>query len=480
MVRAIVVGSGPNGLAAAVTLAMAGVEVNVLEASDHIGGGTRSSELTVPGLIHDDCSGFHPLALGTPFAELASLEDYGLQWAWPHIQFSHPLPGGSGGAVLRSLPGTVEGLGRDGRRWDWIFGPIVDHFEQITADFMQPLARTPSHPLHLARFGIRSAMPTSTLAAAFSETVTRALFAGLAAHAMRPFSAPFSAAIGTALGAAAHVHGWPVAVGGSSRISDAMVAALKSRGGTVTTNHVVRSHADIGEADIVMLDVAPAAAVAIMGETLPARVRRALLAYRHGPAAYKVDFAVDGSVPWEHRPSGLAGTVHLGGSFEQIRHAERDVARGKMPREPFILVGQQFIADPSRSHAGLNPVYAYAHVPAGYDGDATEAIESGIERYAPGFRDRIVAKSVRSTSDLAAHNPNYVGGDIVTGLNSARQLMFRPRVAVDPYWLGRRGVYLCSAATPPGAGAHGMCGFNAARSALRRHGVIPMRRQSVT
>jgi len=468
MTTAVVVGSGPNGLAAAITLAKAGVEVTVLEAAGTVGGGTRSSELTLPGLIHDECSGFHPLAVDTPFSREVDLQAHGLRWRWPEVQYSHPLDGGRGAASLRSVADTAALLGRDGRPWERVFGPLAEKFDQITADFLRPMLHVPAHPLALTRFGLLSSLPASLLASGWSTPEARALYAGVAAHAMRPLSSPMSSAIGVALGTAAHAYGWPVAEGGSWAISTAMVAALEGFGGKVITDTHVRSLDDLGNPDVVMLDVAPAAAVSIVGERMPGRVRRALTRYRHGPGVFKVEFAVDGEVPWRHEASRRAGTVHVAGSFEEVAVAERDVARGIMPQRPFVLVGQQYLADPTRSKEGRNPLYAYAHVPAGYDGDATAAIEDQIERFAPGFKDRILARHVRSTAQMQAHNANYIGGDVVTGANTARQLVFRPRVALDPYALGTPGVYLCSAATPPGAGAHGMCGYNAAKAALAK------------
>ena len=460
------VGSGPNGLAAALTLAAVGLQVTVLEAGGVLGGGARSAELTLPGLIHDECSAVHPLSVDTAFSRAFDLGRHGLRWRWPPVQFAHPLDGGRGAASVRSVAATAASLGADGSSWRRVFGPLTERFDDIAADFLQPMLRAPSHPLAMARFGMLGSLPASALARIWSGDEARALYGGTAAHAMRDLRTPLSSAIGVALATAAHAYGWPVAEGGSGAISRAMIAALVELGATLSTGVRVNSLNELGPADVVMLDVAPAAAVRIAGDRMPARVGRALSRYRHGPAAFKVDFAVEGELPWLHDASRAAGTVHLGGTFEEIAAAERDVARGRMPARPFVLVAQQFVADPTRSAGALRPLYAYAHVPAGYSGDATAAIEAQIERFAPGFRERIVARSVRSTATLAAENPNYVGGDVTTGANTPRQLIFRPRVAINPYATGIPGVFLCSAATPPGAGAHGMCGYNAARSAL--------------
>jgi phytoene dehydrogenase-like protein len=468
MTSAVVVGSGPSGLAAALTLAKAGLEVKVFEAADTPGGGTRSSELTLPGLIHDECSGFHPLAVDTPFSREFNLAAHGLTWRWPDVQYSHPLDGGRGAASVRSVDLTAARLGTDAERWRRIFGPLTDRFDLITADFLRPMLHVPEHPLALARFGLLSGMSTAVLARVWSTPQAQALFAGVAAHAMRPLSAPMSAAIGVALATAAHAYGWPVAEGGSAAISRAMIAALEECGGKVVTGIRVETLSELDSPDVVMLDVAPGAAVRLAGERMPAGIRRALTRYRHGPGVFKVEYAIDGDVPWQHVPSRSAGTVHVIGGYAEVALAERQVARGQLPARPFVLVGQQYLADPTRSRGSHHPLYAYAHVPANFTGDASAAIEAQIERFAPGFGERILARHVRTTTQMQLHNPNYVGGDVVTGANTARQLVFRPRVSRNPYSLGVPGVYLCSAATPPGAGAHGMCGYNAARAALQQ------------
>lgn len=467
MTRAVVVGSGPNGLAAAITLADRGMDVVVLEAADTPGGGTRSSELTLPGLLHDECSAAHPLAVDNPFMRRFDLAAHGLRWRWPEVQYAHPLDGGGGAAAYRSVAETASGLGRDGGGWRSLFGPLAEGFDGLAVDALRPVLHVPRHPLQMARLGVWSARPSGLLARRWRTPEAQALWAGVAAHAFRPFTSPMSSAIGVVLGAAAHRHGWPVAEGGSAAISRAMVSLLESLGGRVETGVRVDSLRDLDAHEVVMLDVAPSAAVRIAGDRLPHRVARALSRYRHGPGVFKVDFAVAGGIPWQHDLSRRAGTVHVGGALRDIASAEAQVSRGAMPERPFVLVCQQYVADPTRSHGDIHPVYAYAHVPAGYIGDATDLIEAQIERFAPGFRDRILARHRRSTTDMEAHNANYVGGDVVTGSNDAVQLLFRPRITLDAYATGVPGVYLCSAATPPGAGAHGMCGYNAAASALR-------------
>lgn len=466
MPSAIIVGSGPNGLAAAVTLAADGVDVTVLEASDSIGGGTRSGELTSPGLLHDQCSGFHPLAVDTGFSRQFDLTAHGLRWAHPEVQYSHPLDGGRGAAVWRSVDRTAAELGGDAASYRRMFGALTERFPQIAEEFLQPLLHVPHHPLILARFGAYAALPAGVLARRWHTEEARALFGGVAAHAFRPLGSVMSSAIGVALGTAAHRFGWPVAVGGSASIASAMAALLIESGGRIETGVTVRDRRELSGADIVMLDTSPSAAADILADVLPGRVARAYRRFRHGPAAFQVAFAVEGGIPWSHEPSRSAGTVHACGDFAEIAAAEKQVARGEMPERPFILVGQQSVADPGRAQDGVHPVDTYAHVPAGWTGDATQTIIDQIERFAPGFRDRVRAVHTRSTREIAEHNPNYVGGDIVTGANDPLQLVFRPRVALDPYSTGVPGIYICSAAAPPGAGAHGMAGWNAARSAL--------------
>ena len=464
MTRAVVVGSGPNGLLAAAWLARAGLDVTVLEAADTIGGGTRSSEYLMPGLLHDHCSAAHPMAIASPAFQALQLP--GIVWKRADVECAHPLDDGTAGALLRSFDDTEQALGDDGRRWRQVFEPIADRFDHLFADVSQPLIRVPSHPVTLARFGLRAAMPATTLARVWRTPQARALWTGVAAHAFWRLDRPLTSAIGFALAAGAHAHGWVVAEGGSQAIADALAADLERNGGTIETGACVRSFADLPDHDVLMLDVSPSAAASILGDRLPPRVAKAYRKFRHGPGAFKVDFAVEGDVPWAAEVARGAGTVHVGGSDTEVAAIELAVQRGAMPDRPFVLVGQQYLADPSRSAGGVNPLWTYAHVPQGYTGDATEAIIGQIERFAPGFRDRVVGTAVRSATELAVYNPNYVGGDIIGGAASLQQTMFRPRVAIDPYATGIPGTYLCSASTPPGAGAHGMCGANAATRAL--------------
>lgn len=467
MQDAIVVGAGPNGLAAAVVLAQQGVQVTVLEAAQEIGGGTRTSELTVPGLLHDHCSAVHPMGVGSPLLQSLDLARYGLEWAWPEIDLAHPLDGRRAAVFRRDLEATVAGLGVDGPAWRRLFGTFSRRFDDLGEDLLGPVVHVPKHPVLLAQFGRRALLPANLLARRWTTEEARALFAGVAAHALTPLTAPLSSAVGLALTTAGHRYGWPVARGGSRAITDALAALLAELGGRVETGVQVRSLSELPPTSAVLLDLAPGAVADLAGDRLPPRVARAYRRYRHGPGAFKVDLAVEGGVPWLHEACRAAGTVHVGGSFEEIASAERDINRGRMPERPFVLVAQQYLADPSRSAGDVHPVWAYAHVPAGWDGDATNVLLDQIERFAPGLRERIVGTAVRSPAELASYNANYVGGDVVTGANTPFQVTVRPRFALDPYSTGIPGVFLCSAATPPGAGVHGMCGYRAAQSALR-------------
>lgn len=466
MSTAVVVGSGPNGLAAAVALAAQGVEVTVLEAANDIGGGARSGEGIVPGLVHDHCSAFHPMAVGSAFLNGLGLDRYGLQWRWPEIDCAHPLDGGDAGLLRRSVHETAAGLGADGSRWRAAFGGPSSRFDALGEDIMGPLLSVPKHPLTLARFGAPTVLPASTLARVFRTRRARALFGGVAAHTFRPLHYPLTSAIGLGIITAGHHYGWPVAVGGSQSITNALASLLGDLGGKIETGVRIESASQLPPADVTMFDLAPTALADILGDRLPRRVARAFSRFRYGPGAFKVDFAVEGGVPWTNSHVGVAGTVHVCGDYAEIAESERDIHAGRMPERPFVLVGQQYLADPGRSAGNTHPVWTYAHVPQGYPGDATEAIIAQVERFAPGFRDRIVGTAVRSTTQMSVYNANYVGGDINTGAKDIRQLVFGPRTTLRPYQIGIPGMYICSAATPPGPGAHGMCGANAAQQAL--------------
>lgn len=473
MTKAVVVGSGPNGLAAAIRLAHAGLEVTVVEVHDRPGGGTRTSEATLPGVLHDDCAAFHPTGVASPYLASLKLERHGLRWLWPEIDLAHPLDDGRAGAVARGLDVTDRTLGPDAASWRRMFGPSLRHFDDLIEEVFQPVLHLPRHPVTLGRFGLRAGLPATWTVRRFRDEPAKALFMGVAAHAFGRLDTPLSSSVGLMLTAAAHAVGWPVAEGGTESIARALLAELADHGGKVITGVRVDSLEMLAELaggapEVVVLDTAPAGVLDILGDRLPGRVRRALTRYRYGPAAFKVDYAIEGDVPWTNEDCRRAGTLHLGGSAAQIAAVEAATVRGEMADRPFVLLGQQYLIDPRRSSATANPLYAYAHVPHGYTGDATEAITAQIERFAPGFRDRILAVSTRDPAAMEAYNPNYVGGDISAGANTARQIALRPRLAVNPYSLGVPGVYLCSSATPPGAGVHGMGGLHAAETALAR------------
>ena len=465
---AVVVGSGPNGLAAAVRLAEAGRSVVVLEAADVIGGGTRSAELTLPGYVHDVCAAVHALGVSSPAMSLETLGDHGLRWVWPEIPLAHPLDGGRAGVLHRSVDDTASGLGVDGRAWTRLFGPLVENWPRLLPQLLGPLLAVPRHPVAMARFGLNAVQPASRLARRFATEEAAALFGGCAAHAILPMSRPLTAAFGLMLAGSAHADGWPVAAGGSQAVADALAARLRELGGVVRTGVTVRSLAELPEHDIAMFDTNPAQLASIAGDALPARYRRRLRRFHHGPAAFKVDYALDGPVPWENEHCRKAGTIHAVGSFTELAAAEADVAAGRMPERPYVLVVQPTVFDPSRAPAGKHTLWAYAHVPHGYDGDATDAIERQIERFAPGFRDVVLARHVSGPAALEAYNANYVGGDIAGGAHTGLQLVFRPTVALRPYATPNPSLFLCSASTPPGAGVHGMCGVHAADRALQR------------
>ncbi|EOM76255.1 NAD(P)/FAD-dependent oxidoreductase [Rhodococcus rhodnii] len=467
MSTAVVVGSGPNGLAAAVHLARSGVAVTVLEAAETIGGGARSTEATLPGLVHDHCSAMHPLATASPFLRTLDLARHGLRWRTAEVDCAHPFDDAPPALLYRSIAATARGLGPDGSRWRRLVGPAAADLDRLAPEILRPVLHVPRHPVSLARFGIRALTPAAVTATVLRTERARGLFGGLAAHGFAPTTALASGAAGLAIAAAGHRHGWPVAEGGSGALVAALVAELRAAGGRIETGRRIRDRRELPPADVVLLDTAPTAAAEIYGDALPRRIARAMRAWRPGPAAFRVDYAVASGVPWTDRDLARAGTVHLGGTFAEIAGTLRSTARGVMPERPFVLVGQQYVADPTRSHGDAHPLYAYAHVPTGYDGDATEAVTAQIERFAPGFRERVLAVRTTAPAELERENPALVGGDIVGGATAGLRTLVRPRLALDPYSLGVPGAYLCSASTPPGAGTHGMCGFNAAESALR-------------
>ena len=469
MTTGTVVGGGPNGLAAAITLARAGVDTTLLEAGDTVGGGLRSFEAIVPGLVHDHCAAIHPMAVGSPFLATVDLARRGLRWRSAELECVHPLDDGTAGVLRRTVGDTAEGLGPDGAAWRALFGRPVRNFDKIGPSMLGPLLRVPRHPVALAGFGAPTPLPAAALARVFRTPQARGLWGGVAAHAFRPLHEPMSSAIGKGMLTAGHAFGWQVAEGGSGAIAAALLSEFEDLGGRVETGVRVTA-ANLPASDVTLFDLDPRQVAAVLGDRLPARVRRTFGRFRYGPGAFKVDFAVQGGVPWANPDARRSSTVHLGGEFAEIAATEKAIAAGRMPERPFVLVGQQYLADPSRSVGDVHPVWSYAHVPSGYAGDATEAIIAQIERFAPGFRERIVGTAVCSTTEMSRYNANFVGGDINTGSKDPLQLVFGPRITLQPYDLGVPGMYICSAATPPGPAAHGMCGFHAATRALDRLG----------
>ena len=467
MTTAVVVGSGPNGLAAATVLARAGAEVTVIEASDHLGGGARSVETPLSGLVQDHCAAVHPMAPGSAYLQSLDLAAMGIEWGYAPYDAAHPLDSGEVALLSTSVQETAHNLGEDGKRWAAMFGPASRNFAKLAPGIMAPMLRLPKHPILLAQFGMVAGPPPALVAKAFRSEQARALFMGVAAHAMQPLTLPLVTGIGAGIIAAGHSVGWPVVKGGTGKFTEAVITLLRGLGVRFETGRRVTSLAELPRHDMVLLDVHPRIAAGILAGHQPTRARRAYRRFKSGPAAFKVDFAIDGGIPWQNPETARAGTVHLGGNAAEIIHTEREVAAGRMPERPFVLLGQQYVADPTRKKDSIVPVYAYAHVPNGFRGDASEQVIAQIERFAPGVRERIVAKHSRTVAEAEAENPNFVGGDILTGAKSPLQFLLGPRITAQPYDTGVPGVYLCSAATPPGPGIHGMGGYNAAHRALR-------------
>jgi phytoene dehydrogenase-like protein len=466
---AIVVGSGPNGLAAAIFLARAGLRVLVIEAMENPGGAARSAELTLPGFIHDLGSAILPMAAGSPFFRSLSLERFGLEWVHPEIPLAHPLPGRDvrAASMHRSLASTAASLGRDKTFYRLLMEPLVRKWEQIAAEILQPIPHFPRYPLSLMQFGLRALWPANFfIRNGFRDEAARALFAGLAAHSFLSLSAPGSSAVGLVIGMMGHAVGWPFPRGGAQSLTSALVACLLEAGGRVECGCPVRSLADLPRARALLLDISPSQFLRIAGDRLPARYRRALERFRHGPGIFKIDYALDAPVPWLDDACRRAGTVHLGGSATEIAASEEAVARARVPDHPFVLTAQHTLFDPTRAPAGKHTFWAYCHIPFGSIFDMTSRIETQIERSAPGFRDRILARHVMGPARLEAWNPNLAGGDICGGASDLWQLLARPVLSATPYRTPLPGVYLCSSSTPPGGGVHGMCGFSAARAAF--------------
>ncbi|MCB9765922.1 MAG: NAD(P)/FAD-dependent oxidoreductase [Alphaproteobacteria bacterium] len=467
-VDAVVIGSGPNGLCAAIRLARAGRSVRVYETRDTVGGGARTSALTLEGFHHDVCSAIHPMAIGSPFLRTLPLEAHGLRWVHPDAPLAHPFDDGPAVLMERSVAATAEALGRDGRGYRWLMDPMVRRWEALFADGMAPLG-LPRSPLLLARFGARAMWPATWLAKAlFREPRARALLAGLAAHAILPLEKPFSSAIGLMLGVAGHAVGWPMPRGGAQALSDALASLLRSLGGEIVTGHRVERLDALPTRGPVLFDTAPRAMLAIAGDALPDGYARRVRRFRHGPGVFKVDWALAEPIPWRDPQVARAGTVHLGGTLDELAVGEREAWRGEHVERPFVLLAQQSLFDDTRAPAGRHTGWAYCHVPNGSTLDRAAVIEAQVERYAPGFRDCVLARAATNTEGFEAYNANYIGGDVNGGAPDITQLFTRPVARRVPYSTPNPRLFLCSASTPPGGGVHGMCGFFAAEAALRR------------
>ncbi|WP_181305167.1 NAD(P)/FAD-dependent oxidoreductase [Rufibacter sp. XAAS-G3-1] len=463
---AVVVGSGPNGLSAAIVLQQAGLEVLLIEGKDQLGGGLRSQELTLPGFVHDVCSAIHPLAAGSPFFKTLPLQEHGLEFVYPQVSAAHPFDNGRAAALTMSLRETAQALGADEQAYLNLMQPLVKSWPKLATDVLGPL-RIPKHPIDMAAFGLNALTSATFLANRFKTPEARGLWAGMAAHSIQPLSNLTTSAIGLVLMAVGHLQGWPVPKGGSQQIANALVSYFTSLGGKIETGRYVTSLAQLPSHKALLLDVTPRQLLEMAGEKLSPFYRSQLQRYRYGMGVFKIDWALDGPIPFTAPECRQAGTIHLGNTLEEIAASERASAGGGHPEKPFVLLAQQSLFDPTRAPAGKHTAWAYCHVPNGSTVDMTNAIERQVERFAPGFRDLILKRHTLNTAQMQAHNPNYIGGDINGGIIDLRQLYTRPVVTLSPYQTSAEGIYICSSSTPPGGGVHGMCGFHAARRALK-------------
>ncbi|MEY2539546.1 MAG: hypothetical protein QOG67_3286 [Verrucomicrobiota bacterium] len=465
---AVVVGAGPNGLAAAIRLAQAGRKTLLLEANSTIGGGARSAEMTLPGFLHDVCSAIHPLAAGSPFFQTLPLAEHGLKWLHPEFPLAHPLPDGTAIVLHRSIEETSSGLGADGAAYRKLMSPLALHWPNLADELLRPMLHWPRHPFLLARFGRRGLRSATGLARSwFREERAPALFAGLAAHSFLRLEQSASAAFGIVLGLFGHTIGWPMPSGGAQMISRALASYFQSIGGEIKTDSAITNLAEVSTVPLVLLDVTPRQFLRMARERIPKSYRRRLESYRYGPGVFKVDYALATPIPWRAKECHTAGTIHLGGTLAEIAEAEACVAQGSHPEHPFVLLAQPTLFDSSRAPSGKHIAWAYTHVPNGSSFDMTERIERQIERFAPGFQQSILARHTMNCAELESRNANLVGGDINGGAADLFQLLARPVLSPSPYQTPIPGVYLCSASTPPGGGVHGMCGFHAADAALK-------------
>ncbi len=467
---AIVIGSGPNGLAAAITLAQAGKSVVVFEAKDTIGGGSRTKELTLPGFKHDICSAIHPLGLASPFFRTLPLEQYGLEWIQPPAALAHPLGDGTAMVLERSIEATTETLGDDASAYSRLMTPLVAHWQTLADTLLGPLRpQMFQHPFLLAPFGLNAIRSAESLAKQlFRGERARAIFAGMAAHSFLPLNHSLSAAFGMMLALFGHGVGWPIPRGGSQAIVDALAAYLRSLGGEIVTDVEVTSIEMLPTARALLFDITPQQLLRIAGDHLPTNYRHSLERYRYGPGVFKIDYALDGPLPWKAQECLRAGTVHLGGTLSEVMLSERQIGQGIPAEKPFVLLAQQSLFDPTRAPVGKHTVWAYSHIPNGSTFDMTKRIDAQIERFAPGFQDRILAKNVIPPNELEAYNANYIGGDINGGVADLFQFFTRPTIRLNPYTTPNKRIYICSSSTPPTGGVHGMCGYYAAKAALQR------------